>query len=152
MEDSCDCEIHARKDSEPGGLARHVTYCGNYAVVTAENPQIEKWYLRLRLLEVVGVELDRMLQIVGNPPPSFVSVIYRVGEGVLADVVGKGESKGVHISYFGEMDLLTPEAIVDFLLTDENKETEELSTRFREEHAASVLLASSGVFNEDFDQ
>lgn len=75
-----DCCVHHRVDGESmddeAQYGMIVTYLGEYAVMTSDNPELSPAELMARLV----------FSLRGNLPDAYETVVIRVGKGTLADV------------------------------------------------------------------
>lgn len=85
-EDDCpmgdNCAVHHRLDEEflddDAQYGRLVTYVGEFAVVTSDNPELESIGFLAKLFMGKLTEKDI--------PPAYETCVFRVGEGPLADI------------------------------------------------------------------
>lgn len=80
------CGVHFRVDEEfiedDGNFARIITYVGEYAVLTDDNPEM------FSMTTLLGAALG-----VVTTPPRWETAIYHVGDGVLGDIANPEETR-----------------------------------------------------------
>lgn len=86
QEDECpmgdNCAVHHRLDEEyldnDAQYGRLVTYVGEFAVVTSDNPELENPAFLFKIFTGRATEADI--------PPAYETCVFRVGDGPLADI------------------------------------------------------------------
>lgn len=97
-----DCPVHFRNDEEyvleDEKYARHITYVGDYAVVTEDNHVFDNPAFILKML-LGGVKKSDI-------PPRFETTVFHVGSGVIGDLEAKDvEGRRAAIRYAGTHDV-----------------------------------------------